>query len=199
MVEWPDSQEPTQTGFTLTEPFGEAFFDMILKHDAARAQGLAGSMKFLQSSPALSLRILLKDLEWDVEAYPKTMVDIGGSHGSIFMKLLSSYPGLRSTVQDLPETIESASVPDDLVGRLEFKVHNFFEEQPIKDADVYFLRSILHDWSDKYVIKIIKSLIAALKHGARVIVNEVCLPEPNLLSHYHEQLLRYVFQLAFSL
>jgi len=189
MMKWPGSQEPNETGFALSDPSGEAFFDLI-KHDAPRAQRLADSMKFLQSSPALSLGHLVKDLAWDAEACPEAMVDIGGSDGSISIELLRKYPRLTATVQDLPETIKSASVPDELAGRLEFKVHNFFEEQPVKNADVYFLRSVLHDWSDKYAVQILKNLVPALKNGAKVILNEVCLPEPNLLPNYHEQLVR---------
>ena len=197
MEKWPGSQEPDQTGFALSDPSGKAFFD-ILKHDTKRAQRLADSMKFLQSAPGLSLRHLLNDLEWNAENCPEIMVDIGGSHGSISMELLRKYPNLKSTVQDLPETIESASIPNDLAGRLGFKVHDFFQEQTVKDADVYFLRSILHDWSDKYAIKILKNLIPALKDRAIVIVNEVCLPEPNLLPQYHEQLVRYTTSFFYS-
>ena len=152
-------------------------------------------MQFLQSSPPLSLSFLVKDLEWETEGSPEIMVDIGGSHGSISIELLHTFPNLRSIVQDLQDTIPTALVPEDLTDRLDFKIHNFFEEQPVKNADVYFLRSILHDWSDKYAIKILKNLVPALKKGAKVIVNEVCLPEPNVLSYYHEQLVRYTFAL----
>jgi hypothetical protein len=28
---------------------------------------------------------------------------------------------------------------------IEFQAHDFFQEQPVKGADVYFLRQILHD------------------------------------------------------
>ena len=191
MVQWPRSQEPNETGFALSDPSGKAYFD-VLKNDTERAQRLADSMKFLQSSPALSLSILVKDLEWTPEECPKTMVDIGGSHGSISVELLRNFPSLTSVVQDLSETIETASTPSDLTHRLEFKVHDFFTEQTVQNADIYFLRSILHDWSDKYAIKILRNLTPALKIGARIIVNEVCLPEPNTISKYHEQLVRYV-------
>ena len=191
MEKWRGSEEPTQTVFTLSDPSGEAYFD-IIKHDAKRAQRLADIMQFLQSSPPLSLSFLVKDLEWETEGSPEIMVDIGGSHGSISIELLRKFPNLRSIVQDLQDTITTALVPEDLTDRLDFKIHNFFEEQPVKNADLYFLRSILHDWSEKYAIKILKNLVPALKKGAKVIVNEVCLPEPNILS-YHEQLIRYTF------
>lgn len=37
-------------------------------------------------------------------------------------------------------------------------------------ANVYFLRWITHDWSDKYALMILRNLIPALKDGARIIV-----------------------------
>lgn len=56
-----------------------------------------------------------------------------------------------------------------------FYASNFFTEQPIR-ADVYFFRSIFHNWADKYCIKILKNLVPALKPGARVIIHERILP-----------------------
>lgn len=43
--------------------------------------------------------------------------------------------------------------------------HNFFEPQPIQDADVFLLRSITHNWSSAYAIKILKQLRASATAG----------------------------------
>ncbi|KAF2176818.1 S-adenosyl-L-methionine-dependent methyltransferase [Zopfia rhizophila CBS 207.26] len=167
---WPGSQEPQHTGFALNDPRGRSMFD-VLKGDAEKSKQLAASMQFLQSAPVFDLAHLVKDLGWDAGNTPSLMVDIGHRAGS-------------------PEPIEKAKVPADLEGRLEFQVHNFFTEQPVKGADVYFFRSTFHDWSDKYAVQILRSLIPALKKGAKIIINEVCMPEPNVLPFYHAQLLR---------
>jgi hypothetical protein len=37
-------------------------------------------------------------------------------------------------------------------------VHDFFKPQPVKNASVYFLRSIIHDWPDAEAKKILKNL-----------------------------------------
>ena len=60
-------------------------------------------------------------------------------------------------------------------------VHDFLTPQPVKGADIYLLRWILHDWSDKYSVAILRNLIPALKRGAKVLVNDVCIPEPGQL------------------
>lgn len=190
MMKWPGSQEPQHTGVGLTSPTGEALFDM-LGSDAKRAQRFADGMKFLQSAPQFDLNHLFNDLGWETEGCPSLLVDIGGSHGSVCIELLRRFPGLKCIVEDLPQTIDGAVTPPNLEGRLKFKAYNFFTEQIVKNADVYFLRSILHDWSDKYAIQILGNLIPALKNGTKIIVNEVCLPEPNTIPFYQEQLLRY--------
>ncbi|XXH02516.1 hypothetical protein Hte_008892 [Hypoxylon texense] len=48
-------------------------------------------------------------------------------------------------------------------------------ETPVH-ADVYFFRSIFHNWADKYCIQILQNLVPALKPGARVVIHERILP-----------------------
>ncbi|KAL9619345.1 MAG: hypothetical protein Q9160_006025 [Pyrenula sp. 1 TL-2023] len=191
MTRWPGSQEPNETGVGLANPTGESLFEMLAR-DPERARRFADAMKFLQSAPSFSVEHLFNDLGWDVDTSPRLLVDMGGSHGSIAIELMRKFPAIKKcVVQDLPETIDGARVPSDLEGRLEFQAHNFFTQQPVKGADVYLLRSILHDWSEKYAIQILKNLIPALKTRAKLVLNELCLPEPNVLPFYLERLLRY--------
>lgn len=78
--------------------------------------------------------------------------------------------------------------------------HDFLlEDQPVKGADVYFFRWILHNWSDKYCVKILRGLIPALKPGAKIILNDNVLPQPGVLSRWQENRLRYVFIIFFFL
>lgn len=43
--------------------------------------------------------------------------------------------------------------------------HDFFGPQPVKDADIWVLRSVLHDWATPYAAKILKQLRAATTPG----------------------------------
>jgi hypothetical protein len=189
MIKWPGSEEPNETGFALANESG---FWEILKTDQQRAQRFADGMRFLQTHPVFSVEHLFASLGWTDETCPTVIVDIGGSQGSISKAFLRQYPNIRTCyVQDLSEALNGVTASEEFQNRLHFQEHNFFTKQTIKDADLYYLRSILHDWSDKYAIQIIRNLIPALKNGASVMVNEVCLPEPNALPEYHAQLLRY--------
>ena len=51
------------------------------------------------------------------------------------------------------------------------QAHNFFSPQPIKDADIFILRYVLHDWPNTKAIEILKRLREAAVVGkTRVVV-----------------------------
>ena len=58
------------------------------------------------------------------------------------------------------------------------------------DGSLYLFRSIFHDWPDAYVIKFLRNLTPALSPGARVVINELCLPEPGEVNAFDERLIR---------
>lgn len=58
---------------------------------------------------------------------------------------------------------------------------DFFTQQPVT-ADVYYFRSIFHNWADKYCIRILQNLVPALKPGARIVIHERILPGLETLS-----------------
>ena len=191
LSKWPGSEEPENTGFALANGVETRYFDVI-NQDPKRAQQFSDAMQFLQAAPPFDISHLIKSLNWDEETCPSLLVEVGGSDGSVSAKLLREYPKLRCIVQDLPGTMSTARVPEDLVGRLSFEEHNMFTEQKEKGANVYLLRSVLHNWPDKYAVQILQNLIPVLRPGAKVILNEICLREPGILSLYQEQFLRYV-------
>jgi len=119
------------------------------------------------------------------------VVDLGGSHGDFMIAVAKKHTSLKFVVQDLPGTIESRpTLPSDLRDRVTFMAHDFFTEQPTKNADVYFFRWIFHNWPDSYCLRILRNLIPALKPQSRIVINEVCLPEPNTLPLMVERRIR---------
>lgn len=123
-----------------------------------------------------------------------TVVDVGGSHGQVSIAIARKYPDIKCIVQDLPDTISGldSQVPMDLKDRVSGMEHDFLTPQPVKDADIYLLRWILHDWSDKYCVKILQSLTPALKKGAKIIKNDICIPQPGQLGVLADRSLRLV-------
>ena len=83
----------------------------------------------------------------------------------------------------------------DLNGRVTFQQHNFFEPQPIHDADVFLLRQCLHNYNDADCIKIIRAVVPALekcKKGTPFLINDVVMPESGTTTRYEEHHLRQV-------
>ncbi|KAK4206968.1 hypothetical protein QBC37DRAFT_105079 [Rhypophila decipiens] len=103
------------------------------------------------------------------------LVDIGGNTGQQASRLVMQYPELagRVVVQDREETIANAQS----VKGVQLQAHDFFQPQPVKGAKYYYLRAILHNWSDEDAVKILSSITPALEAGSQVLIDEVVLPE----------------------
>jgi hypothetical protein len=100
------------------------------------------------------------------------IADIGGGIGSQLVDILDAHAACRGIAFDLPETVVQA-IPHERVERVG---GSFFESVP-SGADAYILRSVIHDWADPEAIAILKTVRAAAKPDARVILIELILPE----------------------
>lgn len=143
-----------------------------------RATTFAEAMRWQSTLPGFSHRYLIEAFPWGPNEQQLTVVDVGGGVGHVSQALLDHNPHVKCIVQDYPGVVSQgqASLPDAYKSRITFQAHDFFKEQPVQGADVYLLRMILHDWSDKYAIKILQGLIPALKHGAKVVINDRVMP-----------------------
>ena len=56
------------------------------------------------------------------------------------------------------------------------EAHDFFDPQPITNADVFFVKCVLHDWSDPYCVKILRQLRDAAKPETRLFVMDKIVP-----------------------
>lgn len=80
--------------------------------------------------------------------------------------------------------------PADVADRVQYTVYDFFTEQPVRGAEVYFFRSIFHNWSDKYCVRILRNLVPALKPGSKIILDETVIPEPEKVPKQLELMMR---------
>jgi demethylsterigmatocystin 6-O-methyltransferase len=103
------------------------------------------------------------------------LVDVGGGFGQQAVAVKKKFPSLpgRIIVQDIPQTLDAAPS----IEGIEFMVQDFFQPQQIKNAKLYYLRHILHDWTDEDCIKILKALVPAMGPESRVVIDEVVLPD----------------------
>ncbi|KAL9003222.1 MAG: hypothetical protein Q9188_003908 [Gyalolechia gomerana] len=74
----------------------------------------------------------------------------------------------RYRCSDLPPTIAEAEPAPDIKGM----PHDFFGPQPIKGANIYFLRYVLHDWPDAKAEAILQRVIEAMGPESVILINE---------------------------
>ena len=118
-----------------------------------------------------------------VQAYDfsemKRIMDVGGGYGQLLAAILEATPGATGVLFDLPHAMEGARrrlQAMGLVERCEFVTGSFFESVP-SSADVYLLKSIIHDWDDDRCQVILKNCRQAMADGARLLLIERIMPE----------------------
>ncbi|ORY02356.1 S-adenosyl-L-methionine-dependent methyltransferase [Clohesyomyces aquaticus] len=184
---WPGSQEPNHTGWNIAHNVQEPLYQKLATDPKFATRFGVSMTAMISNNPAFDPIHLHNSFDW---ASLESVVDVGGSHGSVAVSLATTYNNLRLVSQDLDNTIQSAPpISDELHGRVDLMSHDFFTEQPVR-ADAYLFRWIFHNWPDKYSIKILQALIPALKSGARILVQDGCLPEPGVLPNWREKDLR---------
>ncbi|KAJ8131865.1 hypothetical protein O1611_g1765 [Lasiodiplodia mahajangana] len=114
MEKWPNSEENNETGFALANNSTKSMFD-IFAENPDRAERF-GRFFTASTSPTNEL---LDAYSWAEKA---TMVDVGGSHGSVAISIAERFPNMKCIVQDLPDTVaEGASkLPTHLKERVTF-------------------------------------------------------------------------------
>ncbi|KAH8744648.1 S-adenosyl-L-methionine-dependent methyltransferase [Hyaloscypha finlandica] len=107
------------------------------------------------------------------------LVDVGGSQGADLIAFKEKHPDMpgRLILQDLPIVIaEAKNIPEGI----EAHGYDFFNEQPVKGAKAYYLRTVLHDWPDKQARQILTRVREAMAPDSILLINETMLPESNV-------------------
>ncbi|KAL4425936.1 hypothetical protein ABPG75_009952 [Micractinium tetrahymenae] len=159
---------------------GAPFFYWLSQ--AGNEQRLAIFHGALQDAAKTMNAATLQDYPWQRHAN-QTVSDVGGGHGGFLAALLAAHPGIRGMLVDLPEVVAGAEghwrrrYPE-LLGRVQMVQGDFFRTVP--PADVFFLRYIIHDWSDAQAARILRTLRAAISAGreqhATLLIQDAVLP-----------------------
>lgn len=106
----------------------------------------------------------------------KTVYDIGGGYSQFIQMILQEYPNVTGTVFELPEVVEEVRKknPNLENKRCKLIAGDFFVSVP-KGGDIYFLKSILHDWDDEKSVKILKNCHQAMHPSSRLLIVDVVL------------------------
>lgn len=109
----------------------------------------------------------------------ETVVDVGGSLGTLLAAVVAQNDTMRGVLFDLPHVASEAEqrlASLGLAERVACVGGDFFQEVPI-DGDAYLLSQILHDWSDDECLAILRSCRNAMNAEGRLLVLELVLPD----------------------
>ncbi len=104
----------------------------------------------------------------------RTLVDVGGGHGSLLAAVLKANPRLTGVLFDQGAVIARAENDQHVTAkgvaeRCRLVSGNFFEAVP-KGGDAYIMKYILHDWNDDECVKILANCRAAMSENGKVLV-----------------------------
>lgn len=108
------------------------------------------------------------------------LIDIGGGQGYFVSAFLRKHPNAKAVLFDLDTALRGFSIDQnkDISPRLELYGGDFFKSVP-QGGDVYFLKSIIHDWNDEQAVKILQNVAKNMATHSRLLIVETILPEKN--------------------
>ncbi|CAI6336898.1 unnamed protein product [Periconia digitata] len=106
------------------------------------------------------------------------LVDVAGGRGHELSAFLDKFPNLpgRLILQDQPHVLDDPTLGLD--PRIEKKTIDFWVEGPVQGARIYYMKFILHDWSDEQCLQILSHLTAAMdKSTSLLVVEDFIIPD----------------------
>jgi hypothetical protein len=172
LAAWRELETAVRTGHTTFDQIhGTSFFDYLAQRPKLSAQFNAamrqGTMAIAEQLPH----------SYDFSRF-HTVADIGGGDGTLLTAVLRANPALQGILFDTAEGLAQADelFKDPVVGaRANRIVGDFFTSVPA-GADLYLLKSVIHDWDDERCTTILGHLRRVIPDDGRLLIFEPVLP-----------------------
>lgn len=144
-----------------------------LATDAHASEVFHGAMVELtrQVAPAIVSQLELDSV--------RCVVDVGGGQGELLGAVLQRAPAARGVLCDQDVALHGAAAVLERCGvaaRCRIEAGDFFVHVP-PGADLYLLKSVLHNWDDESCRRILARCVDAMPPGARLLVIERVRPD----------------------
>lgn len=165
-------QHSVRTGAAAFEQaHGETFYSYLQHH----ADAAAAFQRAMSGFTACEVQAIAAACErCGALADTRSVVDVGGGHGALLAALLQRHTRLRGAVFDTADVVTAASQALHGAGvgtRGTCVAGDFFEAVPA-GADLYILKSVLHNWRDEPALAILRNCRRAMHSHARLLIAE---------------------------
>jgi hypothetical protein len=116
----------------------------------------------------------LADGAYDFSA-ARRIVDVGGGHGALLAGILNVYPKAEGQLFELPHVAEGARRFVEAAGlsdRCEVVAGDIFVDPLPPGADLYLLKSVIHDFDNERAAEILRRCRRAMSGGSRLLLIE---------------------------
>jgi hypothetical protein len=169
---WREFETSVRTGeTTFKKVYGTSIFEYLGKRPELSAQFNAamrqGTMMIAQILPN----------SYDFTRF-RTVADLGGGDGTLLAAVLAANPHLRGILFDSAEGLAQADATFNATGvtdRATSIVGNFFDSAP-SGAELYLLKSVIHDWNDEQCATILSHVRQAIPEDGRLLIIEPVVP-----------------------
>ncbi|KAK4504757.1 hypothetical protein PRZ48_002719 [Zasmidium cellare] len=116
----------------------------------------------------------------DLAANRVLFIDIGGGVGHQSIALRTHRPNLQGRIllQDLPHTLALADTTRLLALDIETMSYDCHTPQPIAGAKAYYMRNVLHDWTDSIALTFLRNQRSAMADDSVLIIDEMVVKDP---------------------
>ena len=164
--------DTVRTGHVNTvSVLGTGLFDYLRQHPEKAAVFDSAMTDVSAAAAALATR-------YDFGRF-KTLVDVGGGRGYLLASILAAYPALSGVLFDQEHVLAGAAPQLERLGvadRCELVAGDFFASVPA-GADGYLINNVLHDWPDETVVRILRTIAAAMTPDATLLISGWLLPD----------------------
>ncbi|VDB83098.1 unnamed protein product [Peniophora sp. CBMAI 1063] len=172
------STNPDDSAFSRAFNFNGRFWDLLELPGNERQRERFGAA-MLGIGALAHPDSILEVFDWSSLPTGSVVVDVGGGIGTQMVHLARKFDHLTLVSQDRKAVCIDASkyVMQELpsavqANRLQIQAHDFFEPQPVKNASVFYLRQICHNWPDALAVKILQRLRDVAQPDTRLVLHD---------------------------
>ena len=161
-----------RTAFNLAFNTDQHYFDWIYNPENIPRYGERFGRSMMGGATQEVIGVVLDSYDWTPFEKGDKIVDVGGGVGHVGAWVARKVkPGVEIIVQDRPSVVEQGRAIHGHI--VDLQPHDFFEEQPIIGAKMYYLRHIFHDWPDSICRTILENIVRAMNSESKLLIFEL--------------------------